>query len=346
MKKENNKFIWTILSLLIAAASIWAVASQAKDVSFPTIISHLADAANPWLYAAVGGMLGFIFFEAVALRSISRAFHSPCTLRRSILYSSADIYFSAITPSATGGQPACAFLMMRDGISGVVTTLALLLNLAMYSLSILAIGLLCFTIKPGIFLYFGTTAKILIVLGFTVQIGLALSLLLLIKNEFLLARVCTWVLHLLAKLHLLRNVETKEEHLLASMERYRQSVSILAGQRKLLFQVFLWNFLQRASQISVTMFVYLAMGGNVHRAFDLWAMQSYVVLGSNCVPIPGAMGVADYLMLDSFRTILDAQQAIRLELLSRSLSFYCCILICGMSVLFHYLIQKKKGAQP
>ena len=57
-------------------------------------------------------------------------------LVRGVLYSAADIYFSAITPSATGGQPASALLMVGDGIPTAVTTVVLLLNLAMYNLSI------------------------------------------------------------------------------------------------------------------------------------------------------------------------------------------------------------------
>ncbi len=343
MKKEKNKWIWSILSLLIAVVSIWAVASQAKEISFHTVITYLAEAANPWLCAAVGGMLGFIFFESAALRHICDAFCAPCPWRYSILYSSSDIYFSAITPSATGGQPACAFLMMRNGVSGVITTLALLLNLVMYSLAILAIGLLCFLLRPGIFLQFGMTGRVLIIAGFIAQIGLSLFFFLLIRNERLLLRGCSAVLRLLSRLHLLHNLEKRQESLRAAMNRYQQSTLMLAGQTRLLLRVFFLNLLQRVFQISVTMFVYLAMGGHLSHAFDLFAMQSYVVLGSNCVPIPGAMGIADYLMLDGFRAILDAQQAIRLELLSRSLSFYCCILTCGIIVLSYYLVQKKKG---
>ena len=72
-------------------------------------------------------------------------------------------------------------------------------------------------------------------------------------------------------------------------------------------------------------------------------MQSFAVLGSNCVPIPGAMGIVDYLMLDGFRAFLPGQQAVNVELLSRSLSFYSCILICGITVLLHYWAYKRRS---
>ena len=78
-------------------------------------------------------------------------------------------------------------------------------------------------------------------------------------------------------------------------------------------------------------------------AVELWFWQGFVVLGSNCIPIPGAMGVSDYLMLDGFRNLMSEAQAVNLELLSRSFSFYICVIICGISTFIQYLVVKKRG---
>ena len=57
-----------------------------------------------------------------------------------------------------------------------------------------------------------------------------------------------------------------------------------------------------------------------------------VVLGSNFVPIPGAMGIADGLLLDVFMELCEgAASATNLELLSRAISFYLCVILCGIS---------------
>ena len=96
----------------------------------------------------------------------------------------------------------------------------------------------------------------------------------------------------------------------------------------------------RGAGLAIT---YLAMGGRGRLAGSIFAMQSYVVIGSNCVPIPGAMGVADYLMLDGFENFLPADLVVSMELLSRSLSFYICVLLCGMFVFF-MSVRKRKEA--
>ncbi|MCQ4775571.1 flippase-like domain-containing protein, partial [Lacrimispora saccharolytica] len=95
----------------------------------------------PGLLLAVSGMFGFIFFEGMALTVIVRSLGYPAKHRQGFVYSAGDIYFSAITPSASGGQPASALFMIRDGIPTTAVMAALLLNLIMYTMVIITIVL-------------------------------------------------------------------------------------------------------------------------------------------------------------------------------------------------------------
>ena len=61
-------------------------------------------------------------------------------------------------------------------------------------------------------------------------------------------------------------------------------------------------------------------------AIDILFFHGYTVLGSNCIPIPGAIGVSDYLMLDGFGSMMSEAQAVphcahrALRALSRTLN--------------------------
>ena len=90
----------------------------------------------------------------------------------------------------------------------------------------------------------------------------------------------------------------------------------------------------------VTVFCFLAGGGSLKLAPKLFAMQSDVVIGSCCIPIPGSMGVTDYLMIDGFSSMMTEQQSANLELLARATSFYICILLCGIIVLIKCAVLK------
>ena len=344
-QEARKKRRWLLLSAFIAILSIWAVTSQWKGFSLAAFREDLQQADIRWMIPALLCMLGFVIFEACALKVACDALHYHSPLGRACSYSAADIYFSAITPSASGGQPACLLLMRRDGIPGSVGTAVLLLTLAMYALAILTIGAVCALLAPGVFLVFDTTGRVLIVIGYIAQIVLAVLFLMMILRERMLETACRGLVRLLAKLRLLRREEAILARLDKTMASYRRSVQMLSGHKGLLRRSFLFNLLQRASMIAVTMFTYLAMGGEGRLAGDIFAMQSYVVIGSNCVPIPGAMGVADYLMLDGFENYLPADLVVSMELICRSLSFYICVLVCGIFVFFMTARKRKrKGA--
>ena len=50
-------------------------------------------------------------------------------LYSSLAYSTADTYYSAITPSASGGQPASAYYMVKDEVSAGASGFSLIFNL-------------------------------------------------------------------------------------------------------------------------------------------------------------------------------------------------------------------------
>ena len=344
---RRKTIIWIFLSFGIALLSIWAVVSQNKHFSFQVFLQRLADSNKGWLACAVVAMLGFIWFEALAFRTILRGLGYRRSLFANYTYAATDIYFSAITPSATGGQPASAYIMMHSGgISGSVTTVTILVCLALYALSIIALGIGCFLFRPALYFLFSVPSRIMIIIGVVVQVGLAFMFVLLIQRGQLLCKLACKLLPLAAKLHLVRNPERRAERLRESLNNYRLCAEMTAGKKRMLLRALIYNILQRASQISVTVFAYLAMGGKVKNAVDIFAIQSYTILGAAYVPIPGGMGVIDMMLSDGLSGYIDNGQdfvATELTLLSRAISFYACILLCGATVLAIYMVQRIRG---
>ena len=66
-----------------------------------------------------------------------------------------------------------------------------------------------------------------------------------------------------------------------------------------------------------------------------------VILGSNSMPLPGGVGVSDYLFLNLFESL--AEDPAQLDLLARGISFYGCILLCALALALSLILQKKKG---
>lgn len=340
--RSDNKLLWAFLSLLIAVATVAAVVMQSRSFRLEDFFVFVKKASPGYICAAVVCMLFFILTEAVALRVILCRYGNRTTLKNSIFYSATDIYFSAITPSATGGQPACAFMMIRDGVAGSTATVALLANLAMYTLSIFVLGILAILFYPSVFACFSKISRILVCIGIVTQLFLLMFFIMLLADKRLLRKILVGVVRLGARLHIVRHADTRIAKIDTALESYSRDAEALRGHRGMLVRVFLMNLAQRASQIAVTAFVYLASGGGWRDALRIFALQCYVVLGASFVPIPGAMGITDFLMIDAFGTMLPAQAATSLELLSRTLSFYCCIVICAFFVFIRFLSSKPR----
>ena len=151
LRQNINTLICCIVTLILAAFTIYAVL-KGSGISLNELIADLRDASLWGLIPASIGTLGFIWFEGEALRVIVRHMGYPTNRTQGFVYAAADVYFSAITPSASGGQPASAFFMMQDKIPGTAVMTALLLNLIMYTLAIITIGIADILLFPGIFL--------------------------------------------------------------------------------------------------------------------------------------------------------------------------------------------------
>ena len=333
----KKQFLWNLVFLAIAALSVWAVTTQAKGFS-PARFSKYLENNNLWyLGAALAMMLAYILIGALAILCLLKGFGYRRSLPNGLSYVASDLYFSAITPSATGGQPVEGYMMVKDGVPAVVATVVLLTNLLLYTLSIVVIGAVGLILRPSSFLRFGTFSRVLIILGAVIQVSLAALYGLLLWNKQLLRRICEWGFRVLTRLHLLRNPERKREKLDRTMTNYARVTEMIKGKRRLLLTGLLLNTAHRASQLLVTVLCYLAGGGSLRLAADVFAMQCNVVLGAYCIPIPGSMGITDYMMIDGFSSLMDEAQSANLELLSRGLSFYVCILLCGVIVLIKYL---------
>ena len=333
---------WGLLFLVLALLTGCAVILQSKSFSFSQFQHTLWSSSPGWMIAAIAAMLGFILFEGMSLLCIIKAFGYRKSFCKGFLYSSADVYFSAITPSATGGQPASGYFMMKDGIPGAVVTITLVANLIMYTLALLTVGITGFVIKPEIFLHFHLPGRILIICGCMVLSGLTVAFFLMILKPRILEKICEFFLKLGRKLHLVRHEEEKRQKLYRTMEEYRQCANAMADHKMVFVKAYIFNLLQRLSQITVTLFVYLAIGGSTSLAADIWFTQSYVTLGTYSVPIPGGMGVADYLLIEGFGAFFEEAEAVNLELISRGMSFYICILISAITVFLGTIITVKK----
>ena len=118
---KRKQWLYSLIFVLLIGLTVFTICSQSASFTREGFWEYVRAAHPAGLAAAALCTLLYILLEGLALLAICRALGYRRSVGQGVLYSAADIYFSAITPSATGGQPASAVLMMRSGIPAAPT---------------------------------------------------------------------------------------------------------------------------------------------------------------------------------------------------------------------------------
>ena len=71
-----------------------------------------------------------------------------------------------------------------------------------------------------------------------------------------------------------------------------------------------------------------------------------VILGTNMLPVPGGSLFFEALLKDAFVSFgLTGTQSASLSLLSRGISFYLCVVVCGVALIVKALVTRHKKKQ-
>lgn len=345
MIKNNLKYI--LMFALIACLTVWTVCRTSKDFALDRFAAELANANPVYIVMAILMMLGFIVFEGLGLVAAGKDIGIRVKAVNGIDYAAADVFFSAITPSASGGQPASAFLMMWDKLPMAETTIILLINLIMYSYSNLLVGAIAMATGWSTFSAYSGLAKFLVFLGAILVFGLSILFWLLIVKDEIVKRISEWFIALGVKLHIVKQPEKHRDRLELTMVQYRGCAeAINSGSRINLAKCFLHNMLQRICHTFVGLFCFLAAGGTAGKtaglSFKAWVVTTMSDLGANSIPIPGGMGVTDFLLVHGFGSVEGINNATNLALMTRGISFYSCILVSVIIFTAGYWLRVKK----
>lgn len=345
LSKNVKKQLINILFLaVLIGITLFILFTSNRELNFENIKNFILR-CKPWpIVAAFICMLLFVAFEGFSLHLISRSLGYKPGLFSSMAYSSADIYYSAITPSASGGQPASAYYMVKDGMDAGATTFTLVFNLIAYTAAIFVVGVLAFAFRPTMFPRFGFFVKFLIVSGIVLQALLLVFFIACMRCHKAVLKAGNGLISLLARMKLVKNIEKWRSKLADEVEKYRLSFIEIKKHRALFFRALLLNVAQRVSQVLITCFVCTAAEPSASFV-ELFAMQAFVLLGYNSIPLPGGVGAFEYLYLNIYALRFDNAFIVAAMMVTRVISYYLCMALSGCATLVYHIRQIKRKKQ-
>ncbi|MDE6613148.1 MAG: flippase-like domain-containing protein [Clostridia bacterium] len=348
MKKVSKNVKKQILNisfvLLLVGITLAVLLTSNKELNFKDIFSFIKS-SNPWLLAAsVLCMIAGIIFEGLCIHIISRKFGHKGKLVSSIAYSSADIYYSAITPSATGGQPASIYYMVKDGMGAGTASFTLLVNAIAYTAALLILSALAFIIRPAMFAGFEPMVKFFVIFGMSVQtllLGLFIACMFCSRAVLKLGN---GLITLLTKMRIVKKPDKWRRKVSDEVEKYRNCARTIRKHRLLFLNAILLTLAQRVVRVIISCCICIAAEPDTS-FWDVFVIQSFVIVGYTFLPVPGGVGAFEYLYLHTYRLIYNSDAFIfSAMMVMRTVSYYLSIIVSGiMTLSYHvYLMRRKK----
>ena len=283
--------------------------------------------------------------ETVTVRRNLRLLGENQSLRRCLIYTFAGNFFSGITPAATGGQPMEIYMMHRNGISAVRGTLALVMDLAAYQLSVTLLGVVGYlSFGPLIHRMLGRYIWLLW-LGLGMNTTLLFLLLCAMFSKRFIFRLTELAVRVAALFSRERAVAFRESAETA-VDQYRTSAELFRRHKGYCLVNCLITVVRIAAMHSAPFWVYHALGLSGASFFQILALQSALYVSCAALPFPGGVGIAESSFLYYFKTVFPGSLLQSSMILSRGIGSYLTLALSGsmLAAVFVLSMLRKKTA--
>lgn len=340
--KNRKKYLLSIgFFLLLFFSTFFYIFSK---YSFTTFWDSLKQCQLGFILLAFACVFLYLFFNCLFLRKIFSFFQVPISYMQALAYSCTEVYFSAVTPSSTGGQPVEMIYMARDGIPYRKSTLVILINTILYKLVIILLGVVSVLFIPNLLLTNGWIFNCLMLLGIVLNILVILFFSFLIFSRNLPKKLLGCFLNILEFFHLLKaeNRPEKEEKFQEALKDYQECAKLTKSHPLFFLQLFGILFCQRISLFFVSFFVYRSFGLYSYGILSLLAMQIGVTLAIDSVPFPGGVMVGEGLTYQINTLIYGETLALSSMLLVRGISFYFLVFMSSIVYALYHVFGTRR----
>lgn len=345
MNKMNEKTRRNILlqllflAALIGATFWWLL----RDCDVETMLATLKN-ATPWLIGL--GLLCMGMYLFCGGSSAAVLFHGmgrPMGPLRRLKYHLIEFFFSAITPSSSGGQPFEVLFMRMDGYKVTESTVVLLVVAVLYKIAMLVLFFSLYFLNFAFLHAQVAGIWFLFLLGLFLNVAVIVVILLALYAQKAMRRLCGGCLRLLSRLRVVRRQEAAQEKLDAWLASFHDCAGFMRAHPWPVIRSFCIVLFQRVLYLLIPWCVYEAMGLSGVTVWQMMGLQLLLSVSVEMMPLPGAVGVSESVSLVLYDAIFGAQFRYPAVILTRGISYYLPLLVSGMVTLGTRVSQLRRG---
>lgn len=343
MQKQTVKRIASAaFFLLVFVLTVWAV-FHGENLS--QIVDYLADANFCYIVPAVACVILFILGESVVIHYLMKTLGNQVKFGHCCLYSFIGFFYSAITPSASGGQPMQVVAMRRDGLPTAASTVVLAIVTITYKLVLVFLGAVVLLTRPDSIMVYLDPVESIIYLGLVLNVIFISLLLIVVFHPTTARHLLSWLFRVVGRIYKFKNPERASARLERLIEQYHGTADFFRENPIIIVRVFFITLIQRMLLFCVIWFTYLAFGLPWHNPVNLIMLYAMISVAADMLPLPGGMGISETLFLTIFEPIFGEALVLPGMVICRGISYYTQLLISAVMTLVSRLILGKSSVK-
>ncbi len=328
-KKKSHIFSFVYMGLTIIAIILILL--------FGTDLDEIGDALKNfniwWLFACIAALFLYWFTDGLLLYDITAYMYKKTPLNRCVKIGVIGLYYCALTPSSTGGQPVQVMYMRRDNIPVGTATCIVGIKFVVFELSLCTIYVIGMFLRGADYYANNREAFWFAMLGFVINLAAVLVIILTIVNKKLVLRIGNWVIRMLSKIRIIKKKEKTLAHFSEVIDEYHTAASYISRYKLRAFGSYLISVINLAFMFLIPYLIYLSFGFTKYNVLDVFIMEAFLFLAVSFFPLPGAAGASEGGFMLFFGPFFGAGTAVAM-LIWRFLTYYMILITGSLMVVF------------
>jgi uncharacterized protein (TIRG00374 family) len=338
--KKKRTYLFSFIYMGVTIVAIIVILLFATDLN--QIGQALKNFNIWWLFACIAALLLYWLMDALLLHDITQYMYKRVSLGHSIKVGLIGLYYCALTPSSTGGQPMQVVYMRRNNIPVGTATCIVCIKFVIYELSLCAIYITGMCLRGSYYYTHQNDAFWLAVLGFVINLVAVVFIILTIINKKLVLKMGCGLISLLSKIRIVKKKEQTIENFEHTIDDYHTAAAYISKYKLRALGSFMISVLNLSFLFVIPYLIYLSFGYSAYGIIDIFTMEAMLFLAVSFFPLPGAAGASEGGFLLFFGPFFGAATAVAM-LIWRFLTYYMMLIVGSLLVVFDEVISLKRS---
>ena len=327
MKKYNFKY--NILIILVV--SLFIMYLLLKD-NFNEIITNLLKANILFLIIAFVLMVLNVLFQSFSMHQYLKIIEPKYKFKDTFILMLSALFFNAITPFSSGGQPFQVYILNKQKIDVSKSTNALIQNFLSYQIALIIMGVLAIIANSFLDIIPNTSLlRHIVIIGFIVNVLVLAFILYLSKAKSLNTKLFNKIINFIFKF--IKNNNNLKDKINEKIDEFYTANEYYKANKYLLVKTTFLNCLSLLFLYSIPLLIFNSIGQNIN-IIDSIVCSSYTFFVGSFVPIPGGTGGLEYAFLEFFKVFSSSAIISTCMILWRFITYYLSMILGAASLLF------------